>query len=155
MNNKGFTLMEAMIVAVIIAIAAALAVPNMGGWMQRRAVNNEARRLASTLQLAKSEAVTRNTNVYLDLGDLSDLKGYALYYNSGGSTGAYKQLTPLITIDEDKILISSIVTSMGFNSRGLNLALSEISLRVQPKLGNPSWVRVIKVSSGGAITIEP
>lgn len=155
MNNKGFTLMEAMIVAVIIAIAAALAVPNFSGWMQRRAVNNEARRIASTLQLAKSEAVTRNTNVYLQLGDASSLDGYALYYNTGGSSGTYIQLAPKITIDAARLSITSAATSIGFNSRGLKLATTEETVTVQSKPVDAHLTRVVKVSPGGAISIEP
>lgn len=158
MNAKGFTLMEAMIVLVIIGIAAALAAPNMSGWMQRRQLNTETRRLASNLQLAKSEAVTRNQMVILRYRGAKDaFNGYDVMTSSG------VQILPPITFDNSIrcAVDPNTVTSMGFNSRGLALAtvtgrpaigIGKVRVYVDDPDDKPD--KVLELTLGGGISIE-
>jgi prepilin-type N-terminal cleavage/methylation domain-containing protein len=62
-NIKGVTLIELIVVITIIAIGAAIAVPNMSGWMARTKLNAEARKVYSVFQQARSEAIKRNSDV--------------------------------------------------------------------------------------------
>jgi prepilin-type N-terminal cleavage/methylation domain-containing protein len=69
---KGVTLIELIIVLTIIAIGAAIAAPNINGWMARSKLYAEARNLYSVFQLARSEAIKRNQNVVVGIVSGSD-----------------------------------------------------------------------------------
>ncbi len=59
----GFTLAEAMIVVAILAILAGIAVPSLNQFMLGQRVKNASFDIFSSLVLARSEAITRNTAV--------------------------------------------------------------------------------------------
>lgn len=62
-TNRGFTLIELMVVIAIIAIIAGIAVPNYQSSMQNTRETSARNSLVGALQLARSEAVTRGLTV--------------------------------------------------------------------------------------------
>ncbi|MDF1587694.1 MAG: GspH/FimT family pseudopilin [Gammaproteobacteria bacterium] len=66
-RQKGFTLMELMIVIAIIAILAALALPSFQSIIEKRRLAGAAENLFADLQYARSEAIKRNSTIELDV----------------------------------------------------------------------------------------
>jgi type IV fimbrial biogenesis protein FimT len=58
-SNRGFTLVESLAALAVSGVLAAAGVPRMAGLMDARAVDSEVSSLASSLRLAKSEAMKR------------------------------------------------------------------------------------------------
>ncbi len=65
---SGFTLIELMIGIAIVAIVLALGMPSFGAWIQNGRLRNASESILNGLQLARSEAVKRNTPVQFTLG---------------------------------------------------------------------------------------
>lgn len=68
-NNKGITLLEMIIVAVVIGITSTLAIPRFGQVMDKLRLKTAARDMVSSLRLARSHAVSQRSQlgVYFDL----------------------------------------------------------------------------------------
>ena len=60
MNKKGVTLLELIVVMVIIAIMAALAVPNIAAWLPNYRLRTATRDIVSTMRTAQIKAVSTN-----------------------------------------------------------------------------------------------
>ena len=61
-DKKGFTMVELLIVVAIIAVTAAVAIPNIISWIPTIRVNSAARDLVSEMQLARMKAVSERNN---------------------------------------------------------------------------------------------
>ena len=64
-RQKGFTLIELMVTIVIMAIMAAIAIPNFAEWVAKRRVASVAEKVASQIRFARAEAARLNKPVYL------------------------------------------------------------------------------------------
>ncbi|MEK6193897.1 MAG: GspH/FimT family protein [Deltaproteobacteria bacterium] len=62
-KNRGFTLMELMIVIAIIAIMSSIAIPNFIGWLPERRLDAGAQDILQGLQKSRSKAIMTNRNV--------------------------------------------------------------------------------------------
>lgn len=66
-KERGFSILELMVVVGIIAILAAIAVPNMSSYMDSRRVVNAAEAIYSQVVYARSEAISRSSDVVVRL----------------------------------------------------------------------------------------
>ena len=64
-RQRGLTLVEATVVASVVAVVAAAAAPRMNGLLDTRRLHGFATQLAADLQLARNEAIQRNQPVRL------------------------------------------------------------------------------------------
>jgi type IV fimbrial biogenesis protein FimT len=72
-KQSGFTLIELMIGVVIIAILFSLGAPNLMAWLQNAQIRTAAESLSTGLQLARAEAVRRNTNIYFQIPGINNV----------------------------------------------------------------------------------
>lgn len=69
MRAQGFTLIELLITLAIVAILAALAAPNMGEYIEQERVRGALINLKQELAFARSEAIKRNTTIYVSAAE--------------------------------------------------------------------------------------
>lgn len=67
---KGFTLIEFMIAVTIIGILFGLGIPSFRAWLQNAQIRTATESMQNGLQLARQEAVRRNTNVEFVLANI-------------------------------------------------------------------------------------
>lgn len=60
-NNQGFTLAETVVIAVVIGILAAIAIPSFLGWIRRKQLDDALVSLQGALQEAQAQAIRRST----------------------------------------------------------------------------------------------
>ena len=65
--QHGFTLIELMVGVSVMAMILYFMIPSMGAWMQSSQIRSATESIQGALQLARAEAVQRNTNVELVL----------------------------------------------------------------------------------------
>lgn len=66
--QKGFTLIELMITLVVLVVALGIGVPNFVTWMKSNRLDTSSHTIAAVLQLARNEAVTRQTVITIGAG---------------------------------------------------------------------------------------
>jgi type II secretory pathway pseudopilin PulG len=68
-NNRGITILEMVIIAVVVGISATLAVPRFGQVMEKLRFKTAGRDIVSSLRLARSSAVSQRSQfgVYFDM----------------------------------------------------------------------------------------
>jgi type IV fimbrial biogenesis protein FimT len=71
-GQRGLSLIELMIGLAVFALLLLVAMPSYSAWIQNTKIRNTADSLVSGLQLARSEALRRNTNVQFVIGPDSD-----------------------------------------------------------------------------------
>lgn len=75
--ESGFTLIELMIVIVILAILATLAIPSFTDFIEKNRVKNAAEDIYALLNQAKSEAVMRDTDLFVTINAGAWCLGFA------------------------------------------------------------------------------
>jgi type IV fimbrial biogenesis protein FimT len=87
MRQRGFTLMEALVVLVIVGILAVVAFPSMTTFFTKQSIRATAYDLFADLIYARSEAINRGTTVSIVGASGTNWKqGWTIRENAGGTT---------------------------------------------------------------------
>ncbi|MFC5521482.1 GspH/FimT family pseudopilin [Polaromonas jejuensis] len=70
--QRGVTMIELVVVLVIVAILSVIAIPSFSTWIQNSQIRNSAEAIQNGLQMARTEAVRRNTQVSFWLTTTAD-----------------------------------------------------------------------------------
>jgi len=122
-RRNGFTFIEIIVSLAIIAILAAIAIPNWSTLLPNYALNSASRQVQSELHRLKSRAVAENANFRLVFSGTS----YSIQKYSGGSytaTGESKSLPDGIT------LANTSDTPLGFTSRGTSIDSTDKTVKL-------------------------
>ncbi len=112
-TQRGFTLLEMMIVIVIIGILATIGIPAFSSWKQQQAVSNATSSLLVHLKQARNLAVAENRSVKITFSSIA----YIFDADTTGSCGPCKNNVISYNQFSDSLSISPTITRT-FTSRG-------------------------------------
>jgi len=110
-KNSGYTLIEVMTVIGIIAIVCGIVVPNVLGWLPKYRLRSGAEEIQSALQLARLDAVKRNTETIVTF----DTANHTYLTSISGQTIKSGIMPAGIIIDS----VTSPLSQVKFDGRGL------------------------------------
>ena len=163
-SSRGFTLIEILYAMVIIAILCGVAAPFFRNWLADIELRSVSRQLQSDLMWARSQAISLNTDIVVDMHPVGDAAGcigsgggYTIFADNGagGGTagdgvknGSEPVLKTVVFPTTGGPCLNMSTTSpagqpVGFTSRGLPLA----GLQAFPDASGNSILSSIQVAS--------
>ena len=119
-RNKGFTLIELMIVIAIFAVLAGITAPMFLQWRDRTKVSGDATELRAVFEMAKMRAIKHNTNTIVSFPNTTSYRAFVDTNNNGAWDAgedifAERVLSPGVTITVNTFAGND----MAFNPRGM------------------------------------
>jgi type IV fimbrial biogenesis protein FimT len=170
MKHRGFTLIEAMIVIVLLAICATVSTPVFTAWRMRDQVDARANAMLGTLSYARNEAIRRKARITVCRVDaarnclaaakacpsgLADWScGWAVMLERAG---AYVPLRVQPALDA--VAVSSGLTAITFTPPAGQAIGSLRNIEIAPRVVSAAqrgkaWRRCIRVAAGGRARIS-
>jgi type IV fimbrial biogenesis protein FimT len=167
----GFTLVEMLVVAVLVAVLAVMATPSFVAWHVRDQVDARARALVSNLAYAKSEAIRRGARVTLCRidaarrclavgaacanGAVDWSCGWAVTVEARGNPSVLRMQPHLAAV-----AISGNTAEIGFTPPAGQVIGGFRSLELAPRVVSPElrpdrWRRCIRIAAGGRARLIP
>lgn len=162
-GQKGFSLVEVMIVMAIVGILAAVAVPMITASLPRYHLRAEARELLINFKKAKMEAVKSNRDVVIVFsGEGTQNGSYQVYVNVDKITPRTFNSPPDIQLVNQPLRANvelelgtnpfTAANPAGFNSRGLPLGIANQNVKLKTSDGSRPYT--LTVSSAGNVRLQ-
>ena len=116
-KDTGFSLLEMMVVLAIIAIMSTIAIPGIIGWLPKHRVGTAARDVKSTLEFARSNAISRNTVVRVDFDWDNDNLTVVEVVNFVETTLRTRQLPGDVDLQADGLVSPVTYNGHGFSDK--------------------------------------
>jgi prepilin-type N-terminal cleavage/methylation domain-containing protein len=114
LNNKGFTLIEVLIVVAIFAIGAAIAIPNIMDMGKSSGVKSDARKLKDQIARARMTAIERNQSIVIVFNQDGDVTtNDYIIFEDRNDNDIYNNATDIIVIEDT---LQANVDSTGLSS---------------------------------------
>ena len=120
-TQRGISLIEIAIGLAIMGISVAWAIPSYSAWIQNSKIRNMAESLVNGLQLARSEAIGRNSQVQFiltdsDAGSVAEDTDLATLGNGTGTNWMVRAILPLAAGAPDYAYVTGSVGAEGSDS---------------------------------------
>lgn len=160
---KGFSLIELLVALAILGIIMALSLPSFQDTLESANTNSQIKVLLTTLNLARSEAIKRGTEVSIcastsgtDCSDDDWSDGWMVFVDvngdADGDTGSVDAGDIVIRV-YDSLGANSILTSsfdlFSYNSRGFSAVGTLQTLLLCPTSGNADNARSLEIGASG------
>lgn len=152
-RNKGFTLIELMIVIAIFGVLAGIMTPSFLAWRDRSKVSGDATELRSAFESAKLRAIKHNTNVVVIFPDTTSYQVF-IDTNENGALDAGEDiiLTRALAAGVTITTNTFVGNDMAFNPRGMANGPNSTGTIVMTSPGGENYQVV--VSSFGRVRLE-
>lgn len=163
--NRGFTVIELLIVIAVVAVMLSWAMPNLKGTLARNQLLGQANELASAMALARSEAVTRGTqagvcasaNGTTCSGSSNDWDKFILVFVDQDRGSDFDNTEPLLKSlgSHEKVDQFAPAASYFFTSSGFSTSNAVSSVQVcHENLAESDRCRTVTIAPTGIVTVR-
>ena len=140
-----------MMVIVIIGILAAVAIPNMGGWLGKRDLDSIARQMFSDFQRARSEAITRGRTVTIQIN--TGAGWYEIHDSAGSQIVPQTNMPQGVAITNTTFPLSTTANTTGITPRGFATPGGTVTIH-SDNAPSANRDRTINLTLGGSVSIN-
>lgn len=142
-RGRGFTLIELMVTLTVLGIMMGIGVPSFKSFIAGQKVKTATYELMSSLLLARSEAVKRNTNVALTPASATAWAG-------GWTLG-----TGTLTLLQQQAFDGVTITPKDTSTPATAISLSSLSFAATGRLSAKAYFEVVGTSATKCVKIDP